>query len=130
MTTPLGDETELTCPPDSSASISKAEPISVFCTDAQCQNIAFACDKYLKVPNNDSIIEDNFENEVPRGSNGESFHFDVFQGDDKEIEFSRFDVAGVKTVNLSVSALTFSKVMIKKLNFPTLMFAGVMTVTM
>ena len=37
-----GDETELTCLPDSSASISKAEPISVFCTHAQCENIAFA----------------------------------------------------------------------------------------
>ena len=90
-----GDEAELTCPLDSSASISKDEPISVFCTDAECENIAFACDRYLNVPNNGSIIEDNFENEVPRASQvnqDNSFHYDVCQSDDKEIEFSRSDV--------------------------------------
>ena len=48
---------ELACPPDSSASVSKAEPISIFCNDAQCENIAFACDRNSKVTNNDVIIE-------------------------------------------------------------------------
>ena len=100
----------MTCPLDSSASISKDEPISVFCANEQCENIAFACDGYSNVPNNDGIVEDSFENEVPRvsqvnrdnsfrsdvcrsdESNSESFHFDVFQSDDREIEFSRSDV--------------------------------------
>ena len=100
----------MTCPPDSSAPVSKDEPISVFCTDVQCENIAFACDGYSNVPNNDGIVEDSFENEVPRASpvnqdnsfrsdvcrsdesNNVSFHFDVFQSNDKEIEFSRSDV--------------------------------------
>ena len=100
----------MTCPPDRSASISKDEPISVFCTDVQCENIAFACDGYSNVPNNDGIVEDSFENEVPRASqvnqdnsfrsdvcrsdesNNEGFRFDVFQSDDKEIEVSRSDV--------------------------------------
>ena len=95
----------MTCPLDSSASISKDEPISVFCTNAECENIAFACDRYSNVPNNDGIIEDNFENEVPRASqvnqdnvcrsdesNSESFRFDVFQSDNKEIKFSCSDL--------------------------------------
>ena len=108
---------ELTCPPDSSASISKAELISIFCTDAQCENIALACDRDTKVTINDVIIEDNFENEVPRASqvneangfrsdvcrsdesNDESFHFDVFQSDDKEIEFCRSDVCRIDDSN-------------------------------
>ena len=63
-----GDEMELTCPPDSSASISKAEQIPTFCIDAQCDNIAFACDRDSKLANNDVIIEDNLENKVLRTS--------------------------------------------------------------
>ena len=80
----------MTCPPDRSASVSKDEPVSVFCTDVQCENIAFACDGYSNVPNNDGIVEDSFENEV-------------FQSDDEEIEFSRFDACpndGSKNVSL------------------------------
>ena len=61
---------ELTCSADSSASISKAEPISIFCTDAQCENIASA---YDRESNNDVIIEDNFENEGPRASHAKGF---------------------------------------------------------
>ena len=68
---------ELACSADSSASISKAEPISIFCTDAQCENIAFAYDRNSKVTNNDVIIEFNFENEVPRASHAKSFRVDV-----------------------------------------------------
>ena len=102
------DEMELT---DGSASISIAEQISTFCTDAQCDNIAFSCDRNSKLTNNDVIIGDNLGNEVLRvsqvsevnevsrsdvcrsdESNNEGFHFDVFQSDDKEIELSRSDV--------------------------------------
>ena len=96
---------------DGSASISIAEQISTFCTDAQCDNIAFSCDRNSKLTNNDVIIGDNLGNEVLRvsqvsevnevsrsdvwrsdESNNEGFHFDVFQSDDKEIELSRSDV--------------------------------------
>ena len=83
----------------------------------QCENIAFACDRDTKVTINDVIIEDNFENEVPRASqvnkangfrsdvcrsdesNNESFHFDVFQSDDKEVEFCRSDVCRIDDSN-------------------------------
>ena len=71
---------ELTCSADSSASISKAEPISIVCTDAQCGFIAFAYDRDSKVTNKDIIIEDNFENEVPRASHAKGFRFDVLEG--------------------------------------------------
>ena len=138
----------MTCPPDSSACISKDEPISAFCTDVQCANLAFACDRYRNVPNNDGIVEDNFENEVPRASqvnrdnsfrsdvcrsdesNNESFHFDVFQSDDKEIEFSRSDVCRSDDSNDVGFRFDVFQSDDKEIEFSRSAVAGVMRVTM